>query len=285
MILVADSGSTKCDWVLIGQDQRYKAETMGFNPFFHDADLITSKIKENHVLDIYKEQVKEIYFYGAGCSCPERNSVLKEALASHFNNLEKLIVDEDIAGAAYATCENEHGIVCILGTGSNSCNYDGVHVQKGQPALGYILGDEGSGSYFGKKLLTQFMYNKMPRELAIALQEYGGDKLDNLMVSIYNKPNANVFLASFMKFIFNYQEHPYFQKMIYDGMKHFAEIHVLHYENYSTTPVYFVGSVAHYFQDVLHTVAKDLGFTIKNIVQKPINALSEYHMTKVGNQV
>ncbi len=285
MILVADSGSTKCDWILITEDRKVKTKTMGFNPFFHDQEFIKSKIEENEVLNQYKDEISELYFYGAGCSSPERNIILENALSQHFKRLSTLIVDEDLIGAAYATCGHEPGVVCILGTGSNSCYYDGQTVRRGSPALGYILGDEGSGAYFGKQLVSRYIYNQLPQDLATAFKEYNNFSLENILSSVYNKPFANVFLASFMKFIANNREHPYFQKMVYDGIKLFAEIHIMQHKEFETTNVNFVGSVAYYFEETLEQVAKDLNFKVGKIVQKPIEALSDYHQKQVKSPI
>ncbi|MBR9860783.1 N-acetylglucosamine kinase [bacterium] len=285
MIIVADSGSTKCDWILIDRDRKLRAETMGFNPFFHSADFIFEKIAENEVLNSSKERVEEVHFYGAGCSNVGRINIVKEALAKHFINAKIITVEEDLNGAAYATCGNDEGIVCILGTGSNACYYDGQNVIKGQPALGYILGDEGSGAYFGKVLVSSYLYGNLPKELALDLEEYCNPSLDSVLSSVYNEPHANVYLASFMKFISNHKSHEFFENMIYDGMKRFAEIHITHHPNYKNIPVSFVGSIAFYFEDVLKRVAEDMEFNIGNIIQKPIDALTDFHLAMVNSEL
>jgi len=146
MIIVTDSGSTKCDWIIIDNSNTHlKTKTMGFNPFFHSTEFILNKIQENETFQDYKSEIKEIYFYGAGCSSTNRKLILENALSQFFTSAEKIDVDHDLTGAAFATTPFSPGIACILGTGSNSCFFDGKSVHENVPALGYILGDEGSG--------------------------------------------------------------------------------------------------------------------------------------------
>ena len=172
MILVADSGSTKCDWIIIdNSNTKLKTKTMGFNPFFHSTEFILGKIQENKIFQDYRDKIIEIYFYGAGCSSANRKLILENALSQFFNHAERIVVDHDLTGAALATTPFSPGIACILGTGSNSCFFDGKNIHENVPALGYILGDEGSGSYFGKILLADWLYHRMPTELAIEFQK------------------------------------------------------------------------------------------------------------------
>ena len=255
MILVADSGSTKCDWVLIEEDQIIPTTTMGFNPFFHSTALIESKLEENHLLNEKKDSINEVYYYGAGCSSKERNQLIKTALSNHFKNISICVIDEDLNAAAYATCGDQAGIVCILGTGSNSCYYDGQIVHRKRPALGYVLGDEGSGSFFGKQLVSSHLYNQLPEDLLKAFNEYNEHSKESILESVYKKPNANVFLASYMKFISEKKEHPYFKRLVYSGFKLFAETHIMAHSQYKNTKVNFVGSVAYFFEEILHEVA------------------------------
>ena len=280
MILVADSGSTKCDWILVNGDQNISTTTMGFNPFFHDQNLIASKLRENEILQKNADSIKEVHYYGAGCSSPERINIIKEAMAGQFKNVSTWEIVEDLKGAVYATCGNKSGIVCILGTGSNCCYYDGQTIHKGIPSLGYVLGDEGSGSYFGKQIVTHFMHDKLPEDLLGSFNKFNRYSKDDILVSVYKKPHANVFLASFAKFISGHEEHPFFKEMVYKGLKLFSEIYILGQDQHKFNKVHFVGSVAFYFQDVLKKVAKDLGFEIASIIQKPIDNLAEYHSNK-----
>jgi len=281
MILVADSGSTKCDWILIdSQSNQHKTNSMGFNPFFHDADLVYSKLMENDLFIEYRNQVSEVYFYGAGCSSEARNTIIANGLKRVFSSADTVQVDHDLKGAALATSQGDKGISCILGTGSNSCYFDGTHVIEKVPALGYILGDEGSGSYFGKILLSEWLYHRMPAELAENFgKEYNLTK-EGIFEAVHHKADPNVYLASFSPFISKHIDHPYFKEMVYDGLDKFVNIHVLCYENYKDVPVHFVGSIAYYFKEVLQKVALKYSFTVGKIEKRPVEPLAQYHINK-----
>ncbi|MGB1037119.1 MAG: hypothetical protein ACPGYY_00595 [Bacteroidia bacterium] len=274
MILVADSGSTKCDWILIDGDQnQHKTHTMGFNPFFHSSALVADKLMENEL----RHEVSEIYFYGAGCSSDERNHIINIGLKNVFTNASIIKVDHDLTGAAIASCQGEEGIACIIGTGSNSCYFDGKNVHEEVPALGYILGDEGSGSYFGKIMLSEWLYNRMPPQLAEAFQKEYNLSKEGIFEAVHHKPNPNVYLASFMRFASANLDHTYFKEMIYEGMAKFINIHVWCYDNFREVPVNFVGSIAYYFRDVLEEVARNHRFTVGKIERRPIEPLAAYH--------
>lgn len=278
MILVADSGSTKCDWILIDDDQnRETTYSMGFNPFFHNADLVARKLDENELFQRRRLEIDEVYFYGAGCSSPKRNDIIKEGLSRVFSNASYILVDHDLTGAALSTTHGKPGITCILGTGSNSCYFDGARVHEEVPALGYVLGDEASGSFFGKIMLSEWLYHRMPTDVADDFQRQYELTKENIFEAVHNKSNPNVYLASFMKFAGKYKDHTYFREMIYEGMSKFVNIHVWCYDNFRDVPVHFVGSVAYYFKDILEDVARNHRFTVGNIEKRPVDSLADYH--------
>jgi len=281
MIIIADSGSTKSDWILVDKKGNPigNFQTIGFNPFFHNEDFVEEKTNQNKELINYANEVESVFFYGAGCSSPHLNLRIKGGLERVFKNAE-VFVDHDLLGAAYSCYNGEPNITCIIGTGSNSCLFDGEQIHEKVPALAYILGDEGSGSYFGKKFLAAFLYHKLPKEIhKDFVSEFNLTK-DIIFDNVYNKPNANVYLASFTRFISARKEHPYFQEMLIEGMKVFLETHVCCYEEYKTVPVNFVGSVAFHFSDELKIAAKQLDINIRSVVKKPINGLVEYHFRR-----
>jgi len=217
MILVADSGSTKCDWILIDEsNNHHKTNSMGFNPFFHTADLVYEKLMDNELFQNKRNDVSSVYFYGAGCSSTDRNEIVASGLRRVFPNATEVIVDHDLTGAALATSQGEEGISCIIGTGSNSCYFDGQNAIENVPALGYILGDEGSGSYFGKIMLSEWLYKRMPADLATKFEsEYNLTK-EGIFDAVYKQPDPNVYLASFMPYVSKNHEHPYFKEMVYE---------------------------------------------------------------------
>lgn len=278
MILIADSGSTKCDWKLMDGDREVGAvSTMGFNPFFHGEAIISSTLKAQALLYKYSEQITEVYIYSAGCSSPELNKVVENGLRAVFRKA-KIMVDHDVLGAALAACQGEPGIACILGTGSNSCYYDGLGVYEEIPSLAYILGDEGSGSWYGKQLLRDYLYKEpIPAELRQELIDQGHDK-KSILENIYMQPHANVYLASFMKTITKYRDTEYVDTMIHDGMRAFLLRHVCCFKNHQEVKTNFVGSIAYYFQDILIEEAKKLNITVGNVIKKPIDGLVEYHL-------
>ena len=281
MILVADSGSTKCDWILISENgERFETHTMGFNPFFHNEHLIEDELNKNTLLRRHADLISHIYFYGAGASSSDRNAIIERGLAKIFTKTKKIVVDHDVKAAVIATAKDQKGIVCILGTGSNSCYSDGKNISEIIPALGYILGDEGSGSFFGKKILTAYLYKKLPTELAELLEHIYGVNKELILETVYKQPNANVYLATFAKFAYEYRKHIFFEPMIRDGLTEFINMHVCCYPNYKDVPVHFIGSIAFYFKDVLGEIALNYPLTIGEIVKNPISLMADYYCNK-----
>lgn len=277
MILIADSGSTKCDWRLVhGQEVTAEVSTMGLNPFFHDTETVAATLQAAPVLNDKAAEVEKVYFYGAGCSSSSLNKIIEDGLKRVFVNAQ-LHVDHDIMGAALGSGQGEVGIACILGTGSNACFFDGKSIRQELPSLGYILGDEGSGTWYGKKLLTDYLYKEpIPAELRAELERLGNSK-DSILNTIYKEPNANVYLASFAKIISQYKNTEYVKQMIHDGMYTFLQRHVCCFEEHRAVPVNFVGSIAFHFEDILKEEATKFGITIGNVIQKPIDGLVRYH--------
>jgi N-acetylglucosamine kinase-like BadF-type ATPase len=281
MYFVVESGSTKSDWVLIeNKNSQSFYSTMGFNPYFHSSDLIEEELKKNIELAALSDRVEGIYFYGAGCSSPELNNIVKVGLGRVFKNAE-IVVDHDLLACAYSTYTGRPVISCILGTGSNSCYFDGTNLSEEVPALGYILGDEGSGSFFGKQLLSSYLYKRLPAEMEKDFnQTYQYDKND-LIEFVYKRPNANVFIASFMPFIAKHKEDQFVKNMVVDGFKKFMEIHVCCFANYRDVEVNFVGSISDIFEAELREAAKEFNINIGRIIRRPVESLVEYHLNYV----
>jgi glucosamine kinase len=281
MIVVADSGSTKCDWVVVdpAKGTRFETNTKGINPFFHNEVDIANEVFRNDVLRNCGTDVTNVYFYCAGGSSKELQAKVARGLHIIFKDSD-IQVDHDLDGAAYATCNGKPGIACILGTGSNSCYFDGKNIHEEVPALAYILGDEGSGSYYGKKLLRDYFYKTMPHEIRHLFEkEFKPDK-DLVFERVYMKPYANVFLASFMRFCSEHRDKQYIKDMIHDGMYEFLNIHVCCYKNYREVPVHFVGSIAYYFEEILREHCKNLHIQVGVITNKPVDELVRYHLEK-----
>lgn len=276
MILVADSGSTKCDWIVFDQKEQFEFATMGFNPMFHNSDFVIQQIQKASDLIDLAPQITHAYYYGAACSGGSRNAIIYKALKSIFENAE-IHVNHDLAGAAIATCKRKQGIACILGTGSNSAYFDGQKTHEEVPALGYILGDEGSGAYFGKKLLTDFLYKQLPENFEQKFIDATQVNKESIFENVYMKPHANVYLASFMRFLTDQKDHPYVKDLIYTGLSAFIDLHIWQYPNHKSLPVHFVGSVCYFFKDILLKACQTHRIQIGTIVRKPIYNLVEHH--------
>ncbi len=278
MILIADGGSTKADWIAIDSDKNevFRVRTLGLNPAVVPEEELNNRIINMFQLINIKEDVEEIHFYGAGCGTPKPTEILKNVLESIFINA-RVVVSEDMLAAVYAATGNDPALVCILGTGSNSCYYDGKNIEMLVPSLGYILMDEASGNYFGKKLLIDYFYNKMPKRIAEKFEEEFNLDADYIKKNIYREPNPNMFLASFAKFMFDFKEDKYIKKIIKKGFQVFFKYRVLPYNKTSETPIYFIGSIAYYFKDILEKVAKKNNLKITDVIQRPIDNLLEYH--------
>lgn len=283
-ILIADSGSTKCDWMVIDGQGTNLSEfhTMGFNPYFHDADLVESKMRESEEAMALANEVSKVYFYGAGSSSEALCSVIREGLERVFTQAN-VHVGHDLDGAAYSTYAGEPAITCIIGTGSNSCYFDGSTASEEVPALAYILGDEASGSWFGKRLLSLHLYHKLDPVVDADFVSTFGFSKDDIVNRVYQEPNANVFLASFMTFIGRHQEVPQIISLLEEGFQAFIDVHVKCYKNYKEVPVHFVGSVAYHFQPVLRHVCEREGISVGQIIKRPIDGLANYHVKYILN--
>lgn len=279
MILLIDSGSTKSDWVRVNkQGQQVEAyKTMGFNPFFHTSEVIEQEIRACQPLADIAQKIEEIYYYGAGCSQESKKEIVAKALSAVFLNA-KILVDHDVKAAAFASYEGSPCISCILGTGSNAVYFDGTNMASKNAGLGYILGDEGSGSYFGKKLLAAYLYGQLPAAEAQALEKEFKLTAASIIEHVYEKPHANLYLAGFTRFIADHQSLPLFDTILYEGMHEFLKIHVCSFDGYEKVKTHFVGSVAFHFQKHIHRAAKDLNVQIGQIIQAPIARLLDYHV-------
>ena len=276
MLLVADSGSTKADWILTRPDnQTIPFRTKGINPFFLTEKDIIQIFQKAPEIQEYVDQVKEIYFFGAGCSSPDRREIISNALSKVFKNAF-VSVDVDIIASIYATCGISSGICCILGTGSNISYFDGSKIHESKHGLGYILGDEGSGTYFGRKLLTSYLYGTMPRELrALFKEKFNVDK-EFVIKRIYQQASPNSFLASFAPFMSEHIDHPFISKLLRSGFEEFVETNIKSYPDYKKQICHFVGSIAFHFKEILSEVCERNSIRVGKILKHPIDELSRF---------
>ena len=282
MTLITDGGSTKCDWVLLDKSGNivFKTDTSGLNPTVVLKEELMLRITSNETLKNVFKSVEFLDFYGAGCGTATPRNILKEVLEELFSKA-KVKVSEDMSAAVYAAT-TEPGIVCILGTGSNSCYFDGTEIHAPIPALGFILMDEASGNYFGKRLIRDFYYKRMPAEIASEFEEKFDLEADDLKVNLYKKPNPNAYLASFAQFIFTQKEiNPYFYALIKEGISNFIECRILCYEKAHEVPVHFIGSIAHFSEKIIKECFKEHNLELGNIVQRPIDGLIKYYKNRI----
>lgn len=282
MLLIVESGSTKADWMLIKEGSAVPYNTKGFNPFFHGKEDILLELNDHLELDLIKDQVTEIHFYGAGCSSPELNARIEAGLSAFFINAE-ITVGHDLLACALSLFEGRPLIASILGTGSNSCYFDGGSVKEEVPALGYILGDEGSGSYFGKRILADYLYGRLPDVMMKDLANQGMTK-EKIIENVYMKPDANVYIASFMPTLIKNKNLEYSQKLIKKGLREFIDVHVKCFRNYKEAQVSFVGSVASLLQDELKEVCAEEGVQFGKVVRRPLENLVKYHVNNSMRQ-
>jgi len=281
MILVADSGSSKTDWMGYSPNETISFSTQGINPYFlnaHDIFKLFSKKKE---IAVYAEKVKEIYFFGAGCSSPDKIEVISNGISSFFTNAY-VSVEHDLMGSAYATCGDKKGLTCILGTGSNISYFDGQELHNGAHGLGYVLGDEGSGTYFGRKLLTACLYGDMPEDLGAEFAADHDINKESVITNIYQKPAPNIYLASLSRFMATHLDHPFIQAVLHTGFQEFVDTNIRDYPDYKNLDCHFVGSIAFYYQDILKKVCLDNQVRVGKILQKPIEGIYNYILRKEG---
>ena len=278
MIAIVDGGSTKCDWVILENEgtEVLKTETIGFNPNIIKAELIAPEIENNQALTKFHDDIEHIFYYGSGCGTPENRLMVEREIQKVFPNAQ-VNIKEDLLAAAYAAYKGVPAIVCILGTGSNACYFNGETVKTELPSLGFLIGDEGSGSALGKQLVRHYFMKKLPPDLHQQFTEIYQLNIDDLLKNMYHNPRANAYMADFTRFIVDRKTHPYFQNFIYKELKNFLEFQVMPYEESRESEVNFIGSIAYFFEDILRAAASDFHFKIGTVVQKPIESLVNYH--------
>jgi glucosamine kinase len=284
MILIADSGSTKCSWALCDKKGNLlkKCDTIGFNPYFINNVSIIRHL-ENSELNKYKEKIEKIFFYGAGCSSKEKNKMIEDPFIEFFSNAE-ITISHDLDAACFSMYNDKPNITCILGTGSNSCLYDGENIIENAPSLGFIVGDEASGNYFGKKILSLYFNNIMSDELKEKLEEKFETDISIINKNIYSNNRANVFLSKYFPFIIDTKNYPIIQELIKDALDEFINLHVKCFRNYQEVEINFIGSVSFFLSDEIYEAAKRNNFKVGKIMQNPIKRLIDFHFDKINQK-
>ena len=285
MIIIADGGSTKTNWCLVTEDgKKVYFNTEGYNPYFASTEYIIQSLNESLPIDLDKDQITEVDYYGAGCSVPEKNKIVEEAMKAVFTKA-KVNIGHDLLAAARALLGNNEGFAAILGTGTNTCIYDGKKIAHNIDSGAYILGDEGSGCYIGKKLLIDYLRGYMPEAVRSLFWETFKLTPDEVNDRVYSQPLANRFCASFSKFVYDNNVHiEYSRNLVRTSFEDFFRNLVTRYPDYQKYTFNCIGSVGYNFRNVLEEVVTENGMVVGNIIRSPIDSLVKYHLDLAPTQ-
>lgn len=278
-ILIADSGSTKCEWAYIKNGRKKTITTQGISPYFlNDAEIVTL-LQAELVPNLRKASIVKVFYYGTGLSNPINVKLVTKAL-KHLFPAAKIEVNHDLLAAARALCGTEKGIACILGTGSNSCYYNGKRIVKNSPGLGYVLGDEGSGTYLGKKVIQYYLYNTFDEDLKYRFNLKFQTSSTEILERVYKEPLPNRYLASFAIFLAENRGHYMIENIIEDGLNDFFFTHIYKYTESWKNPIHFIGSIAYGFRDVLQELCNTYELELGRVLQTPMEGLVKYHKSQ-----
>lgn len=275
--LIADSGSTKTEWCLLKNNKPVLFTTQGMSPYFLDAGQVEQIIRTEVFPHLKKNNIDEIYFYGTGCKNPDNIKMFQKVFKNIFAHT-KVFIDNDLSGAAKALCGREKGIACILGTGSNSCYFNGKKIIRNSPGLGYVLGDEGSGTYLGKKVIQHYLYNIFDDDLRAKFDAKFVTTDAEILESVYKKPLPNRYLASFAIFLAENRGHYMIENIIEDGINDFFYTHIISLRESKDLPVHFTGGIAYGFKETVLQLCKNYNLKQGTILRSPIEGLIKYHL-------
>lgn len=274
--LIADSGSTKTEWCLLNGKKKTFVNTQGISPYLMTETQIREIVESELLPQLKKSIPTEIYFYGTGCSNPANVKAVTKAIKSVFKGAV-VAVDHDLMGAAKALCGTEKGVACILGTGSNSCYFNGKKIVKNSPGLGYVLGDEGSGTYLGRKVIQYYLYNTFDPDLMERFKQKYNTNATEILDAVYKKPLPNRYMAGFAGFLVENRGHFMIENIIEDSFNDFFFNHIYKYSESWTMPIHFVGSVAHGFKDVLKDMCASYELQLGKVLKNPMEGLINFH--------
>ena len=273
--LIADSGATKCEWCLLTGSTQQTVLTPGISPYFLDTNGIVQILREQ-LLPYVGSQVDVVHFYGTGLGNKANVPIVESALQTVFPTAI-INTETDILAAARALCGTQPGMACILGTGSNACFYDGKEIRKSNPGLGFILGDEGSGAYLGKKVLQHYLYNTFDDDLTASFRAHYSVTDAEILNKVYKEAFPNRYLASFAEFLSKYRGHYMIENILEDGLNDFVFNHLYKFAESWTMPINFVGSIAHHFSDVLAELCSAAEIELGKVLKSPMPGLVDYH--------
>lgn len=275
-ILIADSGSTKCEWCLLVNGKKKTVLTPAMSPYFVTAENMIQLLQQQLLPKIKNTPIDALYFYGTGLGNPANVAIMKKVFKQLFPKT-KTELNTDLLGIARASCGNQKGIACILGTGSNACYYNGKKIVSISPGLGYVLGDEGSGAYLGKKVIQYFLYKTFDEDLMSRFQKRFGETHASILENVYKKPLANRYLANFTMFLVENRGHFMIENIIEDGLNDFFFTHLYKFKESWTQPIHFVGSVGFGFRDVLKDLCNSYELELGKVLKTPMPGLVAYH--------
>jgi len=281
MKLIVDSGSTKTDWIAIDEKGKklFETQTLGLNPQVLTEYILEERIINNFEIYQSRKKVTDLFFYGAGCGTEPPKQLISKVFKPIFENAN-ILIKEDTYAAVYACCSlGEKAIVSILGTGSNCSYYDGYEVHQKITSLGYVLMDDASGNYFGRQLLRDCYFNKMPSDLQKKFKDEFELEAELIKDHLYKKPNPNTYLAKFAKFLVLNKELKYSKKLIKKGFNLFIKNQIYQFDNHLEVPLHFIGSIGFYLQEELKKSLKSKGLICGKILKKPIDGLVAYHQS------
>lgn len=276
--LVVDAGSTKTEWILLDGERVVDRFTLGgYNPNYNETAVLLDLL--NHDLPETFPSVDAVYYYGSGCGSESNREGVAQCLRRRFGEAHEVVVTHDLMAVCHAVLGHECGIACILGTGANTCLYDGQEIVDQAVSLGYLVGDEGSGCYIGRKVARAYFYDLMPPELKLSFEQTYRLDLKDFIDHVYHQSGASKYLAGFAKFAGDHQQHPFMRKLVKGCFEDFIQVFVLRYPEASSLPVCFVGSVAYHFQELLQECLEAEGLTLGKVRQTPAEGLIRYHTT------
>jgi glucosamine kinase len=274
--LIADSGATKAEWCLVNKGRKKTLFTQGISPYFLNSDQIVELLRNELLPRIRNVEVEEVFYYGTGCANPANARMVKASLGKLFKGAHTEVT-HDLMAAARALCGRDKGIACILGTGSNSCYYNGKNIIKNSPGLGYVLGDEGSGAYLGKKVIQYYLYGTFDDELRGRFDLTYTTNASEILENVYKKPMPNRYLAGFTRFLADNRGHYMIENIIEDGLNDFFFQHLCKYREAWKLPIHFAGSVAFGFKDVLQHLCNSYELELGKVMKNPMQGLILYH--------
>lgn len=278
--LIIDSGSTKTQWIILRDSKIiYEIETQGFNPYYFNSDVLKLILLNDVIPSLDNVPFNEIYYYGTGCSTNHNKSIVHNALQQIFKSSD-IFIEHDLFGAALALLKDQKGIACILGTGTNSCVFDGKKITHNIPSLGYLLADEGSGTDLGKLVVSAYLKHELPLDLHEEFKRKHPQNEGVLLKEIYDHDQPNTLLSSFSYFISEHITHPAIKLLVNKSFDNFFSTYILKYPNYKKLPIRFTGSIAYQYQDVLKESAEGFGLKIDLILKNPMDGLIAYHCSK-----